>query len=178
MVPFSIIFVGEFCVTIYIVGSNKRNADNKVLRGLFLSNITENLNIGNMTIDGVGYTINTGSGISPEAKVGVYHSTLYGWTSIASFKMAEFIGVQFKKGSFFSSFEDPSWNACLRVGTTTYVERCHFDQGFYISLDTLPENGTLTFHNCYVNNVLLTAENVAEYLNEAEEGTLSRIIFN
>ena len=40
-----------------------------------------------------------------------------------------------------------------------------------------PEGATITFKKCKVNGVLLTAENVAEYLNETEEGTLAKIIF-
>lgn len=160
-----------------IKGSNKRNANTKVQRGLFLSNITEDTAIKHLKISDVGYTINTGGGIASDKSLLVELCDLEGWTSIASFASVKFKQCEFIFGDYFNKNEDPTWNGCLRVGTTTVVEGCWFDKGFYISLDTLPEGGKLTFVNCYVDGVTLTKENVAAYLNESEEGTLSRIIF-
>jgi hypothetical protein len=165
--------------SIQINGSNKRNADGKVQRGIFLSNITNDVRLSDVHVKDVAYTLNTGSGIDSTKEINVNNGILEGWTSIASFKKATFSGVNFTKGNYFTEFDDPSWNACLRVGTTTVLDECLFEKGFYISLETLPEGGTLTFKKCKVRgtDIILTAENVAEYLNEAEEGTLARIIF-
>ena len=165
--------------SIQINGSNKRNADGKVQRGIFLSNITKDVRLSDVHVKDVAYTLNTGSGIDSTKEINVNNGILEGWTSIASFKKATFSGVNFTKGNYFTEFDDPSWNACLRVGTTTVLDECLFEKGFYISLETLPEGGTLTFKKCKVRgtDIILTAENVAEYLNEAEEGTLARIIF-
>ena len=165
--------------SIQINGSNKRNADGKVQRGIFLSNITNDVRLSDVHVKYVAYTLNTGSGIDSTKEINVNNGILEGWTSVASFKKATFSGVNFTKGNYFTEFDDPSWNACLRVGTTTVLDECLFEKGFYISLETLPEGGTLTFKKCKVRgtDIILTAENVAEYLNEAEEGTLARIIF-
>ena len=170
---------GEGINSIHINGSNKRNADGKVQRGIFLSNITKNVRLSDVSVKDVAYTLNTGSGIDPTKEITVFNGILEGWTSIASFKNATFKRVNFTKGDYFTEFDDPSWNACLRVGTTTVLDECLFEEGFYISLETLPEGGTITFMNCKVRStdIILTAENVAEYLNETEEGTLARIKF-
>jgi hypothetical protein len=170
---------GDVINSIFINGSNKRNADGKVQRGIFLSNITKNVRLDDVYIKDVAYTLNTGSGIDPTKTITVFNAILEGWTSVASFKKATFSRVNFTTGDYFTEFDDPSWNACLRVGTTTLLEGCLFEEGFYISLETLPEGGTLTFKNCKVRftDIILTAENVAEYLNETEEGTLAKIIF-
>ena len=144
-----------------------------------MSNITKNVRLSDVSVQDVAYTLNTGSGIDPTKEITVFNGILEGWTSIASFKNATFKRVNFTKGDYFTEFDDPSWNACLRVGTTTVLDECLFEEGFYISLETLPEGGTLTFKNCKVRftDIILTAENVAEYLNETEEGTLARIKF-
>ena len=170
---------GGIIKDVTINGSNKRNADGKVQRGIYLSNITQSVVINGVNIYDVAYPINTGSGINSDKKITVRASNLEGWTSIASFNEAYFDGVNFRIGDYFTDFDDPSWNGCLRVGTTTILNDCKFEKGFYISLETLPEGGTLTFKNCKVRgtDIILTAENVAEYLNETAEGTLAKIIF-
>ena len=170
---------GQFYDKVSLYGSNTRNTDGKVTRGVFISNITASstLYFKAVSIEGVGYTINTGSNINPDANFKLTSGNLQGWTSIASFKSATFRDVRFKIGTYFTDFDEPSWNGCLRAGTTTVVDECTFEKDFYISLETLPEGATITFKKCKVNGVLLTAENVAEYLNETEEGTLAKIIF-
>ena len=165
--------IGNFA----LVGSNKRNSNDEVLTGIFISNTANNVNLYRIGISGVAYAINTGSGISAEANLNVSDCLFHGITRVASFNSVKFSGTQFKKGSFFTSFEDPYMNGCLNVAINTVLEMCTFDKDFHISLANLPETSTITFKNCSVNDVKLTATNVHEYLKEVEEGTLARIIF-
>ena len=132
---------GQFYDKVSLYGSNTRNTDGKVTRGIFISNITASstLYFKAVSIEGVGYTINTGSNINPDANFKLTSGNLQGWTSIASFKSATFRDVRFKIGTYFTDFDEPSWNGCLRAGTTTVVDECTFEKVFYISLEALQE---------------------------------------
>ena len=79
---------GQFYDKVSLYGSNTRNTDGKVTRGIFISNITASstLYFKAVSIEGVGYTINTGSNINPDANFKLTSGNLLGWTSIASFK--------------------------------------------------------------------------------------------
>lgn len=163
-----------------IKGSNKRNAIDKVQRGIFLDNITDDVTIEKVEITGVAYTINTNFkyDATKTLKLTVKDCpNLQGWTSPAGFNTVEFYNCNFTKGTYYNDATnaDPSWNACFRAATTTTLKNCTFQKGFYISLATMIEDGTLTLENCKVDGVVLTADNIANYLNESEAGTLAKV---
>ena len=161
-----------------IYGSNKRNAIDKVQRGIYISNVNADVTINNVEIYDVAYTINTGGNIAADKTLTVTDSKLEGWTSPASFGKVEFTGCEFTIGDYYGTAAgaDPSWNGCFRAATETLLKDCTFEKGFYISLATMVEGKNLTLENCKVDGVVLTAANIADYLNEAEAGTLKKVI--
>ena len=169
---------GGLIENVTIIGSNKRNMADKVQRGIFLSNITSDVTINKVNISDVAYTINTGGNIAADKKLTVTESELEGWTSPASFAEVHFSKCNFTIGTYYGTAAgaDPSWNGCFRAATTTVLKDCTFEKGFYISLATMVAGKTLTLENCSVDGVVLTAENIAEYLNESEAGTLKKVI--
>ena len=169
---------GGLIENVTIIGSNKRNIADKVQRGIFLSNITGDVTINKVNISDVAYTINTGGNIAADKKLTVTESELEGWTSPASFAEVHFSKCNFTIGTYYGTAAgaDPSWNGCFRAATTTVLKDCTFEKGFYISLATMVAGKTLTLENCSVDGVVLTAENIAEYLNESETGTLKKVI--
>lgn len=169
---------GGLIENVTIIGSNKRNIADKVQRGIFLSNITGDVTINKVNISDVAYTINTGGNIAADKKLTVTESELEGWTSPASFAEVHFSKCNFTIGTYYGTAAgaDPSWNGCFRAATTTVLKDCTFEKGFYISLATMVAGRTLTLENCSVDGVVLTAENIAEYLNESEAGALKKVI--
>ena len=169
---------GGLIENVTIIGSNKRNVADKVQRGIFLSNITGDVTINKVNISDVAYTINTGGNIAADKKLTVTESELEGWTSPASFAEVHFSKCNFTIGTYYGTAAgaDPSWNGCFRAATTTVLKDCTFEKGFYISLATMVAGRTLTLENCSVDGVVLTAENIAEYLNESEAGALKKVI--
>lgn len=162
-----------------IYGSNKRNAIDKVQRGIYISNVNADVTIDKVEIYDVAYTINTGGNIAADKTLTVTDSKLEGWTSPASFGNVEFTGCEFTIGDYYGTAAgaDPSWNGCFRAATETLLKDCTFQKGFYISLATMVEGKNLTLENCKVDGVVLTAANIADYLNEAEAGTLKKVNF-
>lgn len=171
--------VGGKIENVTITGSNKRNVVDKVQRGIFLSDVTDDVTIDNVNISRVAYTINTGSNIDATKTLTVTNSTLEGWTSPASFASVEFEKCEFKIGTYYvpAAGADRSWNGCFRAATTTVLKECVFEKGFYISLATMVKDGTLTLKDCTCDGVKLNADNIADYLNEAEAGTLKMVKF-
>lgn len=169
---------GGLIENVKIYGSNKRNAIDKVQRGIYISNVNADVTINNVEIYDVAYTINTGGNIAADKTLTVTDSKLEGWTSPASFGNVEFTGCEFTIGDYYGTAAgaDPSWNGCFRAATETLLKNCTFQKGFYISLYTMIEGGTLTLENCTVDGVVLTAANIANYLNESEAGTLKKVI--
>ena len=116
-------------------------------RGIF---VTDSANAGkvyleNVTIDGPVYTISCdqGSGNGLEAK----NSTFNGWTSYAAtIGEVKFEGCNFGEGAGYAF--------CRPYAKTTFVN-CNFEEGYLMD-----PRAEVTFENCYLNGVLITAENV------------------
>lgn len=166
-----------------IYGSNLRNVNDKVQRGIYLSNITDNVEINNVEVYDVAYPLNTGGKIASGKTLTVTNSVFEGWTSPASFAEVKFTKCTFLAGTYYNDHTnaDPSWNACFRAATETVLTECTFDKGFYISLATMVDGKKLTLDSCKVKiddntTVDLTKDNIAAYLNEAETGTLAKVI--
>ena len=159
-----------------IVGSNQRNADNKVQRGIFIQNVNSDVVIDNVNVSNVAYPINTGANIAAGKTLTVTNSTLEGWTSPASFAEVAFTGCTFTIGNYFGEDADPSWNGCFRAAVETVLKDCNFEKGFYISLQTMVQGGTITLDNCKVDGTVITAENIASLLKGDDADTLSKVI--
>lgn len=118
-------------------------------RGIFInhnSDHSEQVVLENVTIDGTTYTISCDQGNNQTLKA--TGSTFNGWTSYAAtLGSAEFIGCSFGKGNGYAY--------CRPYGPTTF-KNCAFGAGF--AVDAV---GQVTFENCTIGGVALTADNLA-----------------
>lgn len=116
-------------------------------RGIFMSGATGDVYIDNVTVKDVVYTFNSDAG---NKNYGVYisNSTLNGWTSFSDVhKEVVFTDCNFGEGSGYA-FCRP-YNACV-------FTNCNFDAGY-----TMDARAAVVFENCYLDGVLITADNVA-----------------
>ena len=119
------------------------------MRGIFVNhNSTNNSKVilDNVVIDGTIYTISCDQGTNQGLEA--TNSTFNGWTSYAS-TIGE---VKFTNCSF---GEGQGYAFCRPYAPTTFVG-CNFAAGF--ELDAV---AAVTFENCKINGVALTAENLA-----------------
>ena len=119
------------------------------MRGIFVNhNSTNNSKVilDNVVIDGTIYTISCDQGTNQGLEA--TNSTFNGWTSYAS-TIGE---VKFTNCSF---GEGQGYAFCRPYAPTTFVG-CNFAAGF--ELDAV---AAVTFENCAINGVALTAENLA-----------------
>lgn len=117
------------------------------MRGIFMPGADGDVYIDNVIFDNVIYTFNSDGG---NKKYGVYisNSTLNGWTSHSDVhKEVVYTNCEFGKGN---------GNAkCRPYGPTSFVG-CDFEEGFEVEAI-----GKITFENCTIGGVALTAENLA-----------------
>lgn len=83
----------------------------------------------------------------------VSNSTMEGWLSYNSATTATFKNVEFTANT-------TNGYARLRPYGTTVCENCNFAEGFVIDLAYLAAGKTITFKNCKVNGVALTASHL------------------
>ena len=129
-------------------GTIKNLKVTKGFRGIFIkiNEHNEKLYLDNVTIDGTTYTIScdSGNGLGLEAK----DSTFKGWTSYAAtLGNAKFENCYFGEGNGYSY--------CRPYAPTEFVG-CEFEAGL-----RLDARAAVTFENCTVGGVALTAENLA-----------------
>ena len=122
------------------------NIDNVVVNKLKNSKATYTLNI-NTTQD---VTLN------------VSNSTFCGWNSFGPSTTATFTNVNFV-GTY-----EPDYAIFKPHGTAT-LSNCRFAQDYYLDLTTLAAGEILTFNNCYVGGVLLTADNIKALFGTVED---------
>ena len=167
---------GGFIKDVNILGYFERNTNNKLLYGIKVSGMTSDVNICNVTVDGVAYALNTGT-INSAYKMNVMDCTLHGWISFAGVKEAKFTNTNFKIGSFFARTDanvETQNNCNFKPYVKTVLENCTFEKGFYLDLCALAADATVTFKNCTVDGVKLTADNFTTYMNlddNHEEGS-------
>lgn len=118
-------------------------------RGIFMPGATTDVYIDNVVIGGNGlvYTFNSDAG---NKNYGVYisNSTLNGWTSHSDVhKEVVYTNCYFGEGSGYAF--------CRPYGPTSFVG-CAFEAGFEVDA-----RGKITFENCTIGGVALTAENLA-----------------
>jgi hypothetical protein len=119
------------------------------MRGIFVnhnSNYSDKVILENVTINGTIYTISCDQGTNKGLEA--YNSTFNGWTSYATT-----IGsVKFDDCSF---GEGQGYAYCRPYAATEFVN-CDFAAGY--ELDAV---AAVTFENCTIGGVALTAENLS-----------------
>lgn len=126
----------------------EKNSDGNSSRGIYIENATKDVILKNVTIKGVGYTMNTGSNIANGLKLSVSNSTLIGWTSYDKFASAEFKNCYFGIGTNYEAGSISNGN--FKPYVTTTLEDCTFEKGFGLDFSALVDGATVTFKNCKV----------------------------
>ena len=128
-------------------GTIKNLTINSAMRGIFMGSATADVYIDNVVIDGTVYTFNSDGG-SKNYGVYISNSTLNGWTSHSDVhKEVVYTNCNFGEGSGYAY--------CRPYGPTTF-KNCAFEAGF--AVEAL---GQVTFENCTIGGVALTADNLA-----------------
>lgn len=157
-----------YITNLFINGYNERNTNGKVIYGIVITKNEGNVVLNNVHVSNTAYALNTQTSGNCDYTLTVENSSLEGWTSYSSFKSAKFINTAFYLGDFFAN-EDPTvlneWNATVKPYVTSVFEGCSFEKGFYFDFSALAKDATVTLKNCTVDGVVLTAANVAAYLN-------------
>ena len=128
-------------------GTIKNLTVSGAMRGIFMPGADGDVYINNVIFDNVIYTFNSDAG---NKNYGVYisNSTLNGWTSHSDVhKEVVYTNCKFGKGNGYAF--------CRPYGPTSFVG-CDFEAGFEV--DAI---GKITFENCTIGGVALTAENLA-----------------
>ena len=115
-------------------------------RGIYIYKATEKLVLENVTVQGPTYTLHCDQGGNMGLEA--YNSTFNGWTSYA----ATIGDVKFTKCSF---GKGAGYKFARPYAPTTFVE-CDFCEGY-----TIDPRAAVTFENCTLNGVALTAENLS-----------------
>ena len=128
-------------------GTIKNLTINSGMRGIFMGSATADVYIDNVIIDGTVYTFNSDGG-SNDYGVYISNSTLNGWTSHSDVhKEVVYTNCSFGEGNGYAF--------CRPYGPTTF-KNCAFEAGFEV--DAI---GAVTFENCTIGGVALTADNLA-----------------
>ena len=128
-------------------GTIKNLTINSGMRGIFMGSATADVYIDNVIIDGTVYTFNSDGG-SKDYGVYISNSTLNGWTSHSDVhKEVVYTNCNFGEGNDYAY--------CRPYGPTTF-KNCAFEAGF--AVDAV---GQVTFENCTIGGVALTADNLA-----------------
>ena len=118
-------------------------------RGIFInhnSTHSEPVVLENVTIEGTTYTISCDQGMNQTLTA--TKSTFKGWTSYAAtLGEAKFVDCYFGYGNGYSYMRP--------YAPTTFVD-CNFEAGF-----EMDARAAVVFENCYLDGVLITADNVA-----------------
>ena len=156
-----------YITNLFVNGYNERNTEGKVLYGIVINKKDGNVVLNNVHVSNTAYALNTQISGTSEYTLTVENSSLEGWTSYTGLKSAKFINTAFYIGDFFEN-EDPTvlnvWNATVKPYVTSVFEGCTFEKGCSFDLSELAKGATITLTNCTVDGVVLTADNVADYL--------------
>lgn len=129
-------------------------------RGIFInhnSTYSEKVVLENVTIEGTTYTISCDQGLNQDFEA--TKSTFKGWTSYAAtLGNAKFTDCYFGEGSGYAY--------CRPYAPTEFVG-CEFEAGF-----TVDPRADVTFENCTLGGVALTAENLADLVSNTDKATI------
>lgn len=129
-------------------------------RGIMANNLTEDLIVDNVIIDGTTYTIHCDT--AGTGKIKVSNSVLNGWTSYTS-GISE---VTFDN----CSFGESNGYAYMRPYSSTTLTDCTFSDGFQFDASNLDSGGTILMTNCYVGDTLITSDNLTKLLGNDAAG--------
>ena len=129
-------------------------------RGIFInhnSTHSEKVVLENVTIQGTTYTISCDQGLNQGFEA--TGSTFMGWTSYAAtLGSAKFTDCTFGEGA--------GYNFSRPYAPTEYVN-CKFNEGH-----TVDPRAAVSFENCTLNGVALTADNIKELVTDVEKVTI------
>ena len=128
-------------------GTIKNLTVSGAMRGIFMPGAEGDVYINNVIFDNVIYTFNSDAG---NKNYGVYisNSTLNGWTSHSDVhKEVVYTNCKFGEGN--------GYKYCRPYGLTSFIG-CDFCEGY--TIDTI---GAVSFENCTINGVALTADNLS-----------------
>ena len=129
-------------------------------RGIFInhnSEHSETVVLENVTIDGTTYTISCDQGKYQTLEA--TNSTFKGWTSYAAtLGSAKFTDCYFGAGNGYSY---------MRPYAPTEFVGCEFEDGY-----TLDPRAAVTFENCTLNGVALTAANIGDLVTDTAKATV------
>lgn len=129
-------------------------------RGIMANNLTEDLVVDNVIIDGTTYTIHCDTAGTGGIKVS--NSILNGWTSYTS-------GIN--EVTFDNcSFGESKGYAYMRPYSSTTLTDCTFSDGFQFDASNLESGGTIVMIDCYVGDTLITTDNLTTLLGDDAEG--------
>ena len=144
---------GTWDCAIYTNGGTIKNITVAgAMRGIFTAGATTDIYIDNVIFKNVIYTFNSDAG---NDAYGVYisNSQINGWTSYSAVhKEVIFENCTFAEGS--------GYKFCRPYMAVTFIN-CDFAEG-YKKIDNLD---TATFENCTFGGTLITADNVADFVN-------------
>ena len=129
-------------------------------RGIFInhnSTHSERVVLENVIIDGTTYTISCDQGMNQGLTA--TNSTFNGWTSYAgTLGDAKFVDCNFGYGNGYRF---------MRPYAPTEFVGCHFEAGY-----TVDPRAAVTFENCYLDGVLITADNVDDLVTSTANVTV------
>ena len=129
-------------------------------RGIFInhnSTHSERVVLENVTIDGTTYTISCDQGMNQGLTA--TDSTFNGWTSYAAtLGDAKFVNCKFGEGNGY---------AYMRPYAPTEFVGCEFEAGY-----TVDPRAAVTFENCTLNGVALTAGNLSDLVTDTTKATV------
>lgn len=129
-------------------------------RGIFInhnSTYSERVVLENVIIDGTTYTISCDQGMNQGLTA--TNSTFNGWTSYAAtLGDAKFVNCNFGKGNGYAY--------CRPYAPTEFVG-CEFEEDY-----TVDPRAAVTFENCTLNGVVITADNVDKLVTDTAKVTV------
>lgn len=139
-------------------GTIKNLTVDEGFRGIMLMYPNQDIIVDNVTINGnVGYAINTGEYATVEGvDLIVTNSTICGWTSFAGIASASFTNCEFGQGLYWGATS--IFGRVFKPYINTTLTDCSFIEHMNLDLSSLAEGQKVTFVNCTVNGVALTAD--------------------
>ena len=115
--------------------------------------ILDNVKLGG---DGVLYPINTGESGSKPVNLTVTNSVIAGWTSYGNgvISSASFTNVTFEQGTYYNNI----YGRVLKPYANTVLTDCSFIEHMNLDLSELVIGNKVTFKNCTVNGLAVTAD--------------------
>ena len=169
---------GAMAITnLNIDGQNKLTSTDISTRALYFSNAT-NVHINNVNVTNTGYYFNICGAAASKATntVVINNCTFTGWGSIDNnFASATIRNTHFGFGNYFENGKENLFNGGFRAYCSTVIEDCTFEEGFYLAIEELTSDATLTLKNCKVGSTIITKSNYKSLLNI--EGPASNLVY-